>query len=196
MEHQSKEGHGLPLPEGPQKVWQSLQQKEELGMEMRLSTEELCAKARFRERENVWFQWLIALHCLGLGAFFIYWVLTLEQIWLRLASAWMVILLAFLMWVGIRVGARRTQAGESCAQFMLRELEGSRQTALAFQRGFVLVMPAALMAGIGRAEGESGIWRTIAVLLVLSLCAAGLGDSASKKARQAEELRRAMEGKG
>ncbi len=48
MEHQDKGG-----PDGPQRVWQSIQQQEEGGMEMRLTTDELCVKARFRERDNV-----------------------------------------------------------------------------------------------------------------------------------------------
>ncbi len=193
MEHQDK---GLPAPDGPRKVWQSLHQKEERGMEMRLNTDELCAKARFRERENVWFQWMVALVCLGFGAFFVYRVVTVEQIWLRLASAWMVTLLALMLWVGIRVGSRRTQVGESCAQYMVRELEGSRRTAVAIQRGVVLAMPSALMAWWGSSDALTSTWRIVGVLLVLLACAAGLGKDARKKAREAEELRRAIGGLG
>lgn len=194
MEHQDKGEQGLPTSNGPQSVWQSLYQKEERGMEMRLTTDELCAKARFRERENVWFQWLVAVHCLGLGAFFVHRAAIVEQIWLRLASAWMVILLALMMWVGIRVGKRRIQAGESCAQYMVRELEGSRGTALAVQRGFLLTMPSALMAWWGSSDAPTSIWRIGAALLILLAGAAGLGNEARKKAREAEEFRRAMGG--
>lgn len=118
-------------------------------MEMRLTTDELCAKARFRERDNVWFQWMVALVCLGFGALFVYRAVTVEQIWLRLASAWMVILLPLMLCVGIRVGTRRLQVGESCAQFMVRELDGSRRTALAIQRGFVLAIPSAFYGLVG-----------------------------------------------
>ena len=189
MEHQDKGG-----PDGPQSVWQSLHQQEEGGMEMRLTTDELCAKARFRERDNVWFQWMVALVCLGFGALFVYRAVTVEQIWLRLASAWMVILLALMLWVGIRVGTRRLQVGESCAQFMVRELDGSRRTALAIQRGFVLAIPSALMAWWGASDALTSPWRMVAILLVLLACSAGLGKEARKKAREAEELRRAIGG--
>ena len=191
MEHQGK---GLPAPDGPQKVWQSLHQKEERGMEMRLTTDELCARARFRERENVWFQWMVALVCLGFWALFVYRAVTEEQIWLRLASAWMVILLALMMWVGIRVGIRRMQVGESCAQYMVREFDGSRRTALAIQRGFVLAMPSVLMAWLGSSDALTSTWHTVLALLVLLACAAGLGKEARKKAREAEELRRGIGG--
>lgn len=53
--------------------------------------------------------------CLGFEALFVYRAVTVEQIWLRLASAWMVVLLALMLWVGIRVGTRRLQVGKSCA---------------------------------------------------------------------------------
>lgn len=165
-------------------------------MEMRLTTGELCAKARFRERENVWFQWLVALVCLGFGALFVYRVFTVEQFWLRLASAWMVILLALMLWVGIRVGARKIQVGEPCAQYMVREFDGSRRTALAAQRGFFLAIPPALMAWWGRPNPLTSIWGIVAVLLVLLACAVGLGNEARKKALEAEELRRAIGGIG
>jgi hypothetical protein len=45
------------------------------------------------------------------------------------------------------LGVRRIQTGESCAQFMVRELEGGRRTLLAMRWGFLLVMPSLLMLG-------------------------------------------------
>ena len=110
-------------------------------MEMSLTTEQLCARARYRERENVWFRWITVVPCLGLGAACVYWTVTMGQIWFRLAAAWLAVLMAHALWGSVRVGARRFRAGESCAQFMVRELEGSRRTLLALQWGMVLVLP-------------------------------------------------------
>ena len=180
-------------------------------MEMKLTTEQLCAKARYRERENVWGQWIAAVACLGFGAAFVYWAITMQQIWVRLGQAWMALLIAITLWGVIRGGARSIDAGESCAQFMVRELEGSRRTLLAIRWGIVLVVPSVLMSWWGdygairanalhldpaswRYHVLTSPWRIVAVLLVLLACWAGLGLEAKKRARQAEELRRAIGG--
>jgi hypothetical protein len=198
-------------PEGPQSVWQSLHGQGEPGMEMRLTTDQLCAMARYRERENIWGQWIAAVVCLGFGAAFVYWAITMEHIWLRLAQTWMALLMALAMWGVMGWRARRIQAGESCAQFMVRELEGSRRTALAIRWGIVLVVPSVLMSwwgdyGATRANALhldpaswqyhflTSPWRIVAVLLVLLACWAGLGLEAKKRARQADELRCAIGG--
>jgi len=196
-------------PEGPQRVWQSLHRHEEPGMEMRLTTDQLCAMARYRERENIWGQWIASVACLGFGAFFVYWAIRMEQIWLRLAQAWMALLMALAMW-GVRGWARRIQAGESCAQFMVRELEGSRRTLLALRWGIVLVLPWMAMLWWGangvtrtalhleptslRYYCPTSPWPFVAILLVLLTCWTGLGLAAKKRARQADELRRAIGG--
>ena len=208
MEQQDEDRHGLPAPAGPQGVWQALHQ-EERGMKMNLTTDQLRAKARFRERENVWFQWIAPAICLGFGAMFVYRAITLEQVWLKLASAWMALLMTFAFGGVIRIGARRIQAGESCAQFMVREFEGSRRTLLGVQWAFVLILPSLVMSwwgGYGVIEASrlrldssswryyfmTSVWRIVAVLLVLFICWAGLGLEARKRARQADELRRAI----
>src|SRR5579864_300118 len=111
-----------PAPGTPQSLWQSLDQQEEAGMEMSLTTDELCARARFREKENVWFQWIAVVICGGLGALLVWRAVTMPQTWFRLALAWLAALMALAVWGSIRVGARRIRDGESCAQFMVREL--------------------------------------------------------------------------
>jgi hypothetical protein len=207
MEHKHKHGQSLPGPDGPQSVWQSLHQQEERGMEMKLTTDQLCAMARYRERENVWGQWIAALACVGFGAVFVYGAINAQQIWVRLGHAWMGLLTAVTLWGG-RGGARRVQAGESCAQFMVREFEGSRRTLLGIRQGIVLVLPALLLFGWGghdallrsaqhldpaswRYHLMTSPWRIVPVLLVLLAGWVGLGVEAKKRARQAEELRQA-----
>ena len=209
MEHED-EIEQKPAPGTPQSVWQSLHQQEEPGMEMSLTTDQLCAKARYRERENVWFQGFAGAACLGFGAAFIYGAITMEQIWFRLGLAWMALLTTLSFRGTIRIGSRRMQAGESCAQFMVRELEGSRRTLLALQWGMVLVLPSLSMFwwGAYRAMETRGLrlldpsawrhslltilWSIVGSLLVLLASWAGLGLEARKRARQAEELRRAI----
>lgn len=209
MEHED-EIEQRPAPETPQSVWQSLDQQEEPGTEMTLTTSQLCATARFRERENIWFQGFAGAACLGFGAAFVYGAITMQQIWPRLALSWMVLLTAFALWGTVRIGARRMQTGESCAQFMVRELEGSRRTLLALQWGMVLVLPALSMFwwhGYRTVQASrlrlldplawrhsllTLLWSIVGCLLVLLAGWAGLGLEAKKRARQAEELRRAI----
>lgn len=209
MEHKD-ENEQRPARETPQSVWQSLDQQEEPGMEMSLTTDQLCARARYRERENVWFKWIAAVACVGLGAPFVYWAVKMEQVWFRVAAGWLTVLLALALWGSVRVGARRFRAGESCAQFMVRELEGSRRTLLALRWGMILVAPSLLMFwwGAYRTMEAGGVrllnpsawrhslltllWSLVASLLVLLASWVGLGLEARKRARQAEELRRAI----
>jgi hypothetical protein len=209
MEHKD-DTEQRPAHETPQSVWQSLDQQEEPGMEMSLTTDQLCARARYRERENIWFQWIAAVPCLALGATCVYWTVTMGQIWFRLAAAWLAVLMAHALWGSIRVGARRFRAGESCTQFMVRELEGSRRTLLALQWGMVLVLPSLSMFwwGAYREMQASGLrlldpsawqhslltilWSIVGSLLVLLATGVGLGLEAKKRARQAEELRHAI----
>jgi hypothetical protein len=209
MEHKD-ETEERPAHETPQSVWQSLDRQEEPGMEMTLTTDQLCARARYRERENVWFKWIALVACVGLGAPFVYWAVRIDRIWFRWAAGWLVVLLAHALWGSIRVGARRFRAGESCAQFMVRELEGSRRTLLALQWGMVLIVPSLLMFwwGAWRTMEASGVrhldpsaWRhsvltllgsIVGCLLVLLASWVGMGLEARKRARQSEELRRAM----
>lgn len=198
-----------PQPDRPQKVWQSLLQKDEPGMEMNLTTDQLCARAHFRERENVWFQWIASVVCLGFGAGFVYLAITMNQIWLRLGQIWMALLMALALWGTAGVGARRIETGESCAQFMVRELEGSRRTLLALRWGILLVLPSMFMSwwgGYGTIRANAlhldpsslrysfltSPWRFVASLLVLLAIWTALGLEARKRARQAEELRRAI----
>jgi hypothetical protein len=212
MAHQDENEQRHSGLETPQHVWQSMHREEEPEMEMRLTTDQLCAKARYHERENVWFQWFVVVVCLSFGAMCVYEAVIVEQIWVRLGFAWMVVLLALGVGGAIRVGARRIQAGESCAQFMVRELEGGRRTLLALRWGFLLVMPSLLMLVWGgtaaiRARNLNidpalrrhllliSLWPMVAILLVLLAVGVFLGREAKKKANQAEELRRAIEGR-
>ena len=92
---------------------------------------------------------------------------------------------------------------------MVRELEGSRRTLLAIRWGIVLVLPPVLLSWWG---GHGAIrahalqldpvswryyfltspWHIVVVLVALLAGWAGLGLEAKKRARQTEELRRAI----
>ena len=209
MEHHDEIGR-TPAPGTPQSVWRSLDQEEAPSMEISLTTDQLCAMARYREKENVVFRWIAVVVCLGLGAACVYLAVTMKQIWYRMALAWMAVLIASSLWGSVRVGARRIRAGESCAHFMVRELEGSRRTLLALRWGMVLILPTLLMFwwGTWRSIPASGLrllnpplwrhslttilWSIVFCLVVLFVAQVGLGFEAKKQARKAEELRRAI----
>lgn len=82
-------------------------------MEMSLTTDQLCAKARYRERENVWFRWIAAAFSLGFGAAFVYGAMRMGQVWMRLGLAWMAVLMALLLLGSIRLGSIRVGAADS-----------------------------------------------------------------------------------
>ena len=207
MQHEDESDARRATPDGPQTVWQSLHRLEEPGMEMKLTADELRALARFKQKENVLFPWILSPAFLAIGALFVYGAIKINLIWLRIGLVWLAVLAALGIWGTIRVGARRMEMGESCAQFMVRELEGGRRTALAARWGIVAALPAILMiwwgswGGIRTNAAQLGpvLWRhslvtnleRLGLWLVLLLAAwVGLGREARKKSRQAEEFRR------
>lgn len=176
-----------------QGVWQSLHRQEEPGMEMKLTTDQLCSRARYRERENIWGRWFAAAACVAFGARFVYQAITAEQLSIRVADGWLALLMAVAACGVMRHWARRIEPGESCAQFMVRELEGSRQTQLALRWGILLALPSVLMMRLsGPAKPLSGL---AGILLVFVAVWMWLGVDATKRARQAEELRNSIEGR-
>jgi hypothetical protein len=180
-------------------------------LETKLTPDQLCEKARQHEKENTWFQRLVILICIGLGAILGLLTVETEQLWVRRGFAWMLVLLALACLGAVRVGARRIQVGESYGHFMIREFEGGRRTLLAMRWGLVLLVPSLLMLTWGgtaaiRAHNLpideelhrdlllTNLWPFVPIPLVLLAAWVFLGREAGKKADQAEQLRRAIAG--
>jgi len=58
-------------------------------LETKLTPDQLCEKARQHEKENTWFQRLVILICIGLGAILGLLTVETEQLWVRRGFAWM-----------------------------------------------------------------------------------------------------------
>lgn len=102
-------------------------------------------------------------------------------------------------------------ANESCASFLEREFEGSRNTALEGRRAIFLLVPAILASCWGGGPAlrlkplgvDPSSWRFQSAIDPGSLIVTGLvlasiwfylGHAAKKASRQLEELRRAVKG--
>ncbi len=203
--------HEDERPSTPEGVWKSIHEKEEESMEMTITPDQLCAKARWRERENVWALRLVLVLLILLAGFFAHNVYAMTQPWVRLGQFWMIGVLCFYFVRLVRQSPRRMRADESCASFLEREFEGSRNTALEARRAIFLMVPAILASWWGggpalrlKALGvdpsspqfqfASGPGPFIVIGLVLAFVWFSFGHTAKKASRQIEELRRAVKG--
>jgi hypothetical protein len=204
-----RQSEDSPTHGTPESAWKSMSE-EEPGMEMMMTTDQLCAMARGRERENVWARRVALVACVCFAAWFAYNLITITQPWIRLGQAWMVGLMCFFFWGTIRRSPRRIRASEPCASFLQREYDGSRNTLLQVRRAILLVLPALAASWWGGYQAaraktfhlDPSSWRFhflnshwlyvlyAAVLLVLLLGWLVLGKAAEKASRELETLRR------
>ena len=203
--------HENERPSTPESVWKSIQEKEEVSMEMTMTPDQLCAKARWRDRENVWVYRTGSVILVLFAGFFAYNAYFVTQPWVRLGQLWMVGLLCFYFVKLIRQTPRRMRTNESCASFLEREFEGSRNTALEARRAVLLLVPAILMSWLGGGPAlrlktmgvdpsswwfqvATGPGQFIVTGLILIFLWFSFGNAAKKASRQIEELRRAVKG--
>ena len=204
-----RQSEDSPTHGTPESAWKSMSE-EEPGMEMMMTTDQLCAMARWRERENVWARRVALVACVCFAAWFAYNLITITQPWIRLGQAWMVGLMCLFFWGTIRRGPTRIRASEPCASFLQREYDGSRNTLLQVRRAILLVLPSIAASWWGgyraaRAKAlhlDPSSWRFhflnspwlyvlyVVVLLVLFLGWLVLGKAAEKASRELENLRR------
>jgi hypothetical protein len=196
-----RQSEDSPTHGTPENAWKSMSE-EEAGMEMMMTTDQLCTMARFRERENVWARRVALVTCVCFAAWFVYNLITITQPWIRLGQAWMVGLMCLFFWGTLRRGPGRIRVSEPCASFLQREYEGSRNTLLQVRRAIVLVLPsivASWWGGYRAARADPSSWRFhflnspwpyAVVLLVLLSGWLILGQAAEKASRELENLRR------
>jgi len=116
---------------------------------MRMSTEELCARARKQERENVFAHWILRGLTPMLAAVVAYEMVRLYQAHRFLLVAtitWLLLTFGWTMWKPLRSGPRRIGKMEPCIQFLARELESKRQFSRAIREWILLLVPAVVGA--------------------------------------------------
>ena len=198
-------------PSTPEGVWKSIQEKEEVSMEMTMTPDQLCAKARWRDRENVLAHRTCSVMLVLFAGFFAYDFYITTQPWVLFGHLWMVGLLCFYFVKLVRQSPRRMMTNESCASFLEREFEGSRNTAVEARRAVILLIPAILTSWLGGGPAlrlksmgvdpsswwfqvATGPGQFIVTGLILTFLWFSFGNAAKKASRQIEELRRAVKG--
>lgn len=114
---------------------------------MNMTTEQLCAKASWYERENVWaYRIMLGLAPLlvALIVYQLYEVIHLGKYLLTTTLTWLLATFCYISWRFLRNGPRRMVPAEPCVQFLKREFEGKRQTAAATRIWMLLLLPAVL----------------------------------------------------
>lgn len=190
----------------PQDLWK----RDDPGLPLPLAAAEICAKARRRERGNMWMR-LIGLFALaGLAVAFAHNTWGIDQPWVRLGQGWMLIVMTVYFWGLIRSRTDRRTLNETCAAFLLRSLAKKRDGFMAVRRIVLLVIPAVLASWRGggpalkaRAMGLdpssvyyrylTSIWPIAATCVLLLLVWFAFSSAAKKASAEFEALGRRID---
>lgn len=82
--------HENERPSTSEGDWKSIDEKEEISIEMTMTPDQLCAKARWRDRENVWVHRAAPVILILFAGLFAYNAYSLTQPWVRLGQLWMI----------------------------------------------------------------------------------------------------------
>lgn len=203
--------HEDERPSTPEGVWKSMIEKEDESMEMTMTPDQLCAHAKWRDRENVWAHRAVSTLLMLFTGFFAYEAYSTTQSWVRFGQLWLIGVMCFYFVRLARQSPRQMGPHESCASFLEREFEGSRNTALEARRAIFLLVPAILASWWGGGptlrlkslgvdpsswhfQFADGPTPLIVAGLVLAFLWFSFGHAAKKTSRQLEELRRAVKG--
>ena len=173
-----------------------------------LDTTGICAMARRRERENVWMRGIVlfALACFAIAFAHNTWVV--DQPWVRLGQAWMMIVMMYL-WGLIRDRTGRRASNETCSGFLLRSLKMKRDGYLGVRRVILLFIPGVLASWWGggpalraRAMGldpssifyryMTSVWPIVATCFLLLLVWFAFSGAAKKASAEFEAMRESI----
>jgi len=146
-----------------EQLWKS--QEEE---KMTLTLEEVCARARRRQRNDTRVYWGMLIVTPFIVAAYIHNLMRFHNPWLIAGSAWALAVFGYFVWVSVRQGPPRQTQTEPCLLFARRLLEGRRQWARRARLIGWLCVPAVLSVWWGR-RPLVRIAPFIAVAVVLAL---------------------------
>lgn len=137
-------------PATPERVWRSMDEKEEIEMDITFTPDQLCAMARSRERLNLWGRRIVLILLVGFVGVLAHMIVAVgrpshsvfpvSQVWARLGIGWYLAWTCLLTWGVFHRRPRRMRTTECCAGFLQREFEAKRRGLLATQRYLLLVM--------------------------------------------------------
>jgi len=188
--------------DNPQNLWR----RNDPGLPQPPTTAEICALARRREQENVWFRRIGLLALAGLAIAFAHNTWEIDQPWVRFAQGWMLVVMTVFLFGLLRDRTGQRTSSETCAGFLLRSLQRKRDGYLALRRVVLLFIPAIAASWWGggpalkaRAMGLdpsspyyrylTGIWPMIATCFLLLLVWFAFSGSAKKAFAEVEALR-------
>ena len=189
----------------PQDLWR----RNDPGLPQPPTTAEICALARRRERENVWFRRLGLLALAGLAIAFAHNTSEIDQPWVRLGQGWMLIVMTVFLFGLLRDRTGLRASNETCAAFLLRSLQRKRDGYLTVRRIVLLIIPAIAASWWGggaalkaRAMGLdpsspyyqylTSVWPTVATCFLLLIVWFAFNTTAKKASAEFEKLRHSI----
>lgn len=138
----------------PQRAHEALWKSQE-DEPVQITTEEVCARARRYDRNNVRSYWvLFGVTALFVAAFTLN-LVRFRRPWLIAGTAWVLATCCYVGWRLVRGGPVRMAPAEACVLFLRRSFEAQRQRLVWVRRGVISLAPGilALWWGGGPAFG-------------------------------------------
>lgn len=188
--------------DNPQDIWR----RNDPELPQPPTTAEICALARRRVRQDVWFRRIGVLVLAGSAIGYAHNTWEIEQLWVRLGLGWILIVIAVFLFGLLLDRTGHRASNETCEGFLLRSLQRKRDGYLALRRIVLLFIPGvaatwwggglALKAGAMGLNPSSpyyryltGIWPMIATCFLLLLLWLAFSVSAKKAFAELEALR-------
>lgn len=187
----------------PRELWK----RDDPDLPVALTASKMCALARRSEQALIWSRRVGVVVLAGLGLAFAHNTWAVDQPWVRLGQAWMLVVMASYVWLLLRDRTGSRASSEPCAQFLLRLLERRRSGFVGAGRLALLAIPAILANWWGgglaiRAQAMglepsspqyrfmTSAWPAILLFVAILLAWNALRVAGNKAAAEVEALRR------
>ena len=121
---------------------------------MRMTVEELCARASAYEKENVRVYWALFVLAVPMVAVFVHNFVRMTEPWVKAGNAYVGVLFSYVVWTLLRKGPNRrlrlaSGAAEPCTSFLRREFANKRQSLRRVRWFFALIFPGMVASWYG-----------------------------------------------
>ena len=130
-------------------VWKSQEDEP-----MRMSVEELCARANAYEKENVRVYWCLLVLAVPMVGAFVHNFVRFSEPWVRVGNVYVGAIFSYVVWTLLRKGPNRrlrlgSGAAEPCVSFLRREFANKRESLRSVRWLVALIFPGMVASWYG-----------------------------------------------
>ncbi len=137
------------MQENDESVWKSQEDEP-----MRMTVEELCARASAYEKENVRGYWILFVLAVPMVGAFAHNFVRITEPWVRVGNVYVGVIFSYVVWTLLRKGPNRrlrleSGAAEPCASFLRREFASKRESLRSVRWMVAMIFPGMVASWYG-----------------------------------------------